>query len=76
MPQYGPISPLRLAAFGLDSLRHISMTGVNIAAFDAMPPSWWDAIFSYQKINLPEWLAASAKAGEINFPPPRSPAEA
>jgi hypothetical protein len=68
MPQYGPISPLRLAAFGLDRLRHISMTGVNIAAFDAMPPSWWDAIPSYQKINLPKWLAAaSAKVEEINI---------
>lgn len=43
------------------------MTGVNIAAFDAMPPSWWDAIPSYQKINLPKWLAAASdKLEEIN----------
>jgi hypothetical protein len=65
MPQYGPILPLRLAAFGLDRLRRISMTG--IAAFDAMLPSWWDTIPSYQKINLPKWLAAASdKVEEIN----------
>jgi hypothetical protein len=43
------------------------MTGVNIAAFDAMLPSWWDTIPSYQKINLPKWLAAASdKVEEIN----------
>jgi hypothetical protein len=43
------------------------MTGINIAAFDAMPPSWWDAIPSYQKINLPKWLAAASdKVEKIN----------
>ena len=41
------------------------MTGINIAAFDAMPPSWWDAI--YEKINLPKWLAAASdKVEKIN----------
>jgi hypothetical protein len=43
------------------------MTGVNIAAFDAMPPSWWDARPSYQKVNLPKCLAAASdKVEEIN----------
>jgi hypothetical protein len=43
------------------------MTGVNVAAFDAMPPSWWHAKPSYQKINLPKWLAAASdKVEEIN----------